>query len=198
VPRVTGLRAAGRERVAVEVDGERWRTLPAEVVLRAGLAAGVELERPLLRTLRRELRKHDALATATRALRARPLSARALDERLRRRGFVPRERTEALAVLERAGFVDDERFAAARAALLAQRHSGDALIRHDLRSQSIDEETIERAMSSLEPETVRAVRAASSRRGPIAKARYLARRGFEDGAIEAAVGTPLQKRREGG
>ena len=187
-PRVTGLRAAGRERVAVEVDGEQWRTLPAEVVLRAGLAAGVELERPLLRRLRRELRRHLALATATRALRARPLSARALDERLRRRRFVPRERAAALAVLQQAGFIDDERFASARAAALAERHSGDALIRHDLRHQGIDEDTIEQAVSSLQPESVRAVRAAASRTSPIAKARYLARRGFEDGAIEAAVG----------
>jgi regulatory protein len=188
VSRVTGLRAAGRERVVVEVDGEQWRTLPAEVVLKAGLAAGVELERPLLRTLRRELRMHRALVTATRALRARPLSARALDERLRRRGFVPRERTEALAVLERAGYLDDERFAAGRAALLAERNSGDALIRHDLRQQGIDEETIERAISSLERESARAVRAAASRPGALAAARYLARRGFDEDAIEAALG----------
>jgi SOS response regulatory protein OraA/RecX len=174
--------------VAVEVDGVPWRTLPAEVVLRSGLAAGVELERPRLRTLRRELRRHHAIATATRALRARPLSAGALDERLRRRGFVPHERTEALGVLQRGGFVDDERFAAARAAFLAERHSGDALIRHDLRSQRIDEDTIERAMSGLEPENVRAVRAAASRKGAVAKARYLARRGFDDDAIEAVVG----------
>jgi regulatory protein len=187
VPQVTGLRAAGRERVAVEVDGEPWRTLPAEVVLRVGLTAGLELERPLLRTLRRELRRHRALTTATRALSARPLSARALDERLCRRGFVPRERTEALAVLRRAGFVDDERFAAARATLLAERDSGDALIRHDLKRHGIDEETIERAMSSLEPESARAMRAADSRAGAAA-ARYLARRGFSEDAVHAAVG----------
>jgi SOS response regulatory protein OraA/RecX len=187
-PCVTALGARGTGRVAIEVDGEHWRTLPAEVVVRVGLASGMELERPLLRELRRELRRHRALTTATRTLRTRPLSARRLDERLRRAGFVADERAEALAVVRRAGFVDDERFAAARAQLLAERSSGDALIRHDLRSQGIDEATAERALATLEPERARAVRAAASRSTAAATARYLARRGFGEDAIEAAVG----------
>lgn len=187
-PCVTALRARGAGRVAVDVDGEHWRTLPAEVVVRVGLASGMELERPLLRVLRRELRRHRALTTATRALRTRPLSARRLDDRLRRAGFDADERAEVLAVVGRAGFVDDERFAAARAALLAERKSGDALIRHDLLSQGIDEEAIERALATLEPEPARAVRAAAARSTAAATARYLARRGFGEDAIEAAVG----------
>jgi SOS response regulatory protein OraA/RecX len=187
-PCVTALRARGAGRVAVDIGGEHWRTLPAEVVVRVGLASGMELERPLLRALRRELRRHRALTTATRALRTRPLSARRLDERLRRAGFVADERAEVLAVVGRAGFVDDERFAAARAALLAERNSGDALIRHDLRSQGIDEEAVQRAIAALEPEPARAVRAAAARSTAAATARYLARRGFGEDAIEAAVG----------
>lgn len=187
-PCVTALRARGAGRVAVEIDGQHWRTLPAEVVVRVGLASGTELERPLLRELRRELRRHRALTTATRALRTRPLSARRLDERLRRAGFVADERAEALAVVRRAGFVDDERFAAARAALLAERHSGDALIRHDLLSQGVDGESVERALATLDAEPARAVRAATSRSTAAATARYLARRGFGEDAIEAAIG----------
>ena len=185
---MTGLRARGASRVAVEVDGEHWRTLPADVVVQVGLASGVELERPLLRALRRELRRHRALATATRALRARPLSARRLDERLQRAGFVAEERAEALAIVRRAGFLDDERFAVARAELLAERNSGDALIRHDLLAQGIDEEAVERALAALEPEAARAARAAASRPRASTAARYLARRGFEGDAIAAAVG----------
>jgi SOS response regulatory protein OraA/RecX len=185
---VTALRSRGAGRVAVEVEGEHWRILPAEVVVRAGLARGIELERPLLRTLRRELRRHRALATAARALRARPLSAQRLDERLRQAGFVAAERTEALAAVRHAGFLDDERFAAARAELLAGRGSGDALIRHDLRSQGIAGEAIEQGLAALEPEAARAARAAAARRGgAAATARYLARRGFGEEAIEAAL-----------
>lgn len=189
--RVTGLRATRSGRVAVEVDGERWRAFPEEVVVRAGLITGLELERHLLRKLRRELRRHRALATATRALRTRPLSESRLQERLRQARFALREREEVLAALKRAGFVDDERYATGRAELLAERHGGDALIRHDLRAQGIDEETCEHAIAALEPEARRARRAAAARGGGLAAARYLARRGFGEEAIEAAVGSDL-------
>jgi regulatory protein len=187
VPVVTGLHAARSGRIAVELDGERWRVLPEEVVVRAGLSDGIALDRPILRTLRRELRRHRALAAATRALRTRSLSKRRLDERLRRAGFVAHERAEALAILSRAGFVDDERFALARAELLAGRGAGDALIRHELRNQGVDEETNARALSALEPEAIRATRAAAAKGRGVAAARYLARRGFGEEAIEAAV-----------
>jgi regulatory protein len=189
--RVTRLRATGSGRVAVEVDGERWRTFPEEVVVRAGLSSGLELERPFLRGLRRELRRHRALAAATRALQARPLTERRLDERLRRSGFVPRERAEALGTLRRAGFLDDERVALSRAELLADRFGGDAFIRHDLRGQGLDDETIDRALAALTPESTRAVRAAASRGGGVRAARYLARRGFGEEAIEAALGADV-------
>jgi SOS response regulatory protein OraA/RecX len=185
---VTRLRATGSGRVEVDVDGVRWRTFPEEVVVRAGLASGLSLERPVLRVLRRELRRHQALAAATRALRSRQLTERLLDERLRRAGFVERERAEAVGVLGRAGFLDDGRFALSRAELLAERGAGDALIRHDLSRQGIDEEARERALAALEPEVIRAARIAVSRGGGLAAARYLARRGFGQEAIESAVG----------
>jgi SOS response regulatory protein OraA/RecX len=188
---VTRLRATRSGRVAVEVDGKRWRTFPEEVVMRAGLAGGLELERTALRTLRRELRRHRALTVATRALRARPVSERRLDERLRRAGFVARERAETLAILRRAGFLDDQRFARARAELLAGRGGGDALIRHDLLEQGFDAETCEHALQGLEPEARRAARVAASRGRSAAAARYLARRGFGEDAIDAAVGTDV-------
>jgi SOS response regulatory protein OraA/RecX len=191
VPVVTGLRATRSGRVAVELDGEPWRVLPDEVVVRARLSNGLALDRPALRALRRELRRHRALAAATRALRSRPLSANRLDERLRRAGFVARERAEVIAVLSRAGFVDDEHFALARAELLAGRGAGDALIRHDLREQGVDVETSARAIAALEPEAIRAARVAASKGQGVAAARYLARRGFGEDAIEAATDADL-------
>src|SRR6266511_748438 len=70
---VTALRAAGRGRVRVELDGQAWRVLPLEPVVRAGLAEGVELDRARLRTLARELRR--ACARPARPLRAVPARA---------------------------------------------------------------------------------------------------------------------------
>jgi SOS response regulatory protein OraA/RecX len=185
---VTRLRATRPGRVAVEVDGTRWRTFPEEVVVRAGLSSGLALERPVLRLLRRELRRHRALTAATRALRSRHESEQRLDERLRRAGFVAHERAETLGILRRAGYLDDERFALSRAELLAERGGGDALIRHDLRQQGIAEEACERALAALEPESSRAARVAASRGRGAATARYLARRGFNEEAIESAIG----------
>jgi regulatory protein len=124
---------------------------------------------------------------ALRALRARDRSAAELDERLSARGAGPAERREVLELLERVGYVDDERFAHDRAGTLAARGSGDALIRHDLEQRGIASETIEAALAGLEPEPVRAERVVA-RRGPGAKtARHLAARGFDEDAVASAV-----------
>src|ERR687892_2390089 len=115
---VTALRGRPKGRVRVELDGEPWRTLPAEAVVRAGLAVGCVLDRPTVRTLRRELRRAEALTRAGRALRSRDLPERALDARLERAGFAEHEREATLGTLTRAGLVDDARYAHARAAAL--------------------------------------------------------------------------------
>ena len=191
MPVVTGLRAAGRGRVRVELDGDAWRVLPLEPVVQAGLAEGVELDRPRLRTLARELRRARALSVAGRALARRDLSERRLRERLSRAGVAPAGTDEAVGTLLRAGLVDDERFASARALALAERGLGDAAIRFDLDQQGVAEATAETALAGLEPERDRAQRIVSMRGGGVATARYLARRGFGEDAVEAAAGVPI-------
>ncbi|MGH3041065.1 MAG: hypothetical protein ACRDNG_04895, partial [Gaiellaceae bacterium] len=73
-PTLTAVRRARPGRVELEVDDRRWRVVPDAVVLRCGLAAGVELDRPLLRRLRRELRRAEALEAATRTIARRDVS----------------------------------------------------------------------------------------------------------------------------
>jgi SOS response regulatory protein OraA/RecX len=166
------------------LDGESWRTLPAEVVLRAGLDVGVELDRERARRLRRELRRHEAMERAARALRSRDLSAEELDARLDRANVAPAARAEAIARLTDAGAVDDERFARSRALALANRGAGDSLVRHDLETRDIA--AVEAAIESLEPEHVRAARLCARRGAGPKTARYLTRKGFSDDAIEAS------------
>jgi regulatory protein len=184
---VTALRARGPGRVAVELDGAPWRILPVDVVVRVGLAVGERLDRPRLRALRLELRRHEALAVAAGALRHRDLSRRALEARLARRSVAPAERGRALQVLERAGIVDDARFADGRAGVLAERGWGDAAIRADLERQGLSDELIRSALAALVPEAERARALVARRGGGLATARWLARKGFADDAIEAAV-----------
>ena len=129
----------------------------------------------------------DGLEVATRALARRDFSERGLRERLRRAGVTGLEEARALAALQRAGVIDDARFAHARAQALAQRGKGDAAIRFDLGRQGVSNETVEEALASLEPERTRAERVVAQRGEGAATARLLARRGFGDEAVETAV-----------
>ena len=128
-----------------------------------------------------------ALAVATRALARRDFSERGLRERLRRAGMDPAETGDALGALLRAGLVNDGRFALSRAGSLAERGKGDAAIRYDLEQQGLAADEIEAALASLDPERVRAERVIARRGGGPATARLLARRGFAEDAVEAAV-----------
>lgn len=188
MPTVTRLAVERRGRVAVELDGKSWRTLPVDVVARAGLTEGRALDRAALRLLRHELRRAEALGVAGRALRRQDLSKRGIAERLARASVAPAAVEESLAVLTRAGLVDDARFAGTRAGNLAERGYGDAAIRHDLGRQGVAPEVIQQALESLEAEAERARRLVE-RRGPGVKtARYLASKGFGEEALEAAAG----------
>jgi regulatory protein len=185
---VTALRSVGRGRgVEVELDGAPWRTLPLEVVVQAGLARGRALDRPQLRLLRRELRRHEALRASATALRRRDLSTHELDERLRRRDVAPADRETAIGVLRSAGLVEDGRVARSRARVLAERGYGDAAIGADLERRGIERETAEVALAELEPEGKRAAALVARRGRGVATARLLARRGFGEDAVEAAM-----------
>ena len=186
-PRVTALLPERRGRIAVELDGERWRTVPADVAATAGLVVGRELDRPALRELRRALRRSEALASATKALRHRDVSSARLTQRLEAAAVAPAVRADALEVLARAGLVDDERFAERRAEALAERGFGDEAILHDLERQGVAAELRGHAVAALGDEAVRA-RGIVARRGAGPKtARYLAAKGFGEDAIEASL-----------
>jgi regulatory protein len=129
----------------------------------------------------------DAVETALRALRFRDRTAAELDARLEQRGVGEAEREQALETLERIGYVDDERFARSRAERLAERGSGDALIRDDLERRGVGAAIVDAVLSELAPERERAAQIVG-RRGPGDKtARYLAAKGFGEDALEGVV-----------
>jgi regulatory protein len=185
------LKARRDGRVLVQLDGNDWRVLPADVVVRACLTPGTELDRPRLREVARERRRTEALAAAGRVLRVRDLPARALDARLERKGVTAADRAGAVSALERAGLVDDQRFARNRALALAGRCLGDAAISFDLDSYGVAPELIADAVAALEPEAARAARIVASRGRSPATARFLARKGFSEDAVESAAGEVL-------
>ena len=186
-PVVTALRARGPARVAVELDGVPWRVVPLEAVYGAGLVVGGTLDRSTARTLGRELRRLGAQAVALRALRARDHTAASLEQRLATRGTSATVRRDTVEAAQRAGLVDDRRFALQRAEQLAARGSGDLLIGDDLERQGVPPELVRLAIAALEPEADRAGTIVEARGSSPKTARYLASRGFSEAALEAII-----------
>jgi SOS response regulatory protein OraA/RecX len=181
---VTSLRERKRGKVAVELDGEPWRVLPATAVVRAELRVGRRLDRESARLLARELRRANAMDRATRALAARDRSRGELAARLEAAGVSDTARDDALGSLEAAGLLDDSRVAESRARDMARRGYGDAAIRSDLRLRRISSETIAAAIEELDPEAERARRAFAGQERTPQMLRRLASRGFSRDTLE--------------
>jgi regulatory protein len=128
-----------------------------------------------------------ALDVATKALAQRDFSEQGLRERLGRAGIDSGEVEAVLKRLCNEGVVDDMRFAAHRARALAERGKGDVAIRFDLARQGVGADAIEEALAALEPEQERAERIVARRGSGPATARLLSSRGFDEGAVAAAV-----------
>jgi regulatory protein len=128
-----------------------------------------------------------AVDRAVRALARRDHSAASLRAKLDRAGVSESAQAAALDALERAGYVDDVRYARERAALLAERGYGDAWIRADLERQGVERETAEAAVGALEPEPERALRKAATAGGGLRSIRSLERRGFSEDTVEAVA-----------
>jgi regulatory protein len=128
-----------------------------------------------------------AVDQAVRALARRDHSAAGLRAKLDRTGLSESARAAAVEALERAGYLDDGRFARDRAAQLADRGYGDAWIRADLERQGVERETAEAAVAGLEAERERALRRAAKAGGGPAALRSLGRRGFSTDALEAVA-----------
>ena len=184
---MTALRPVSGDRVAVDLDGERWRVVPAEAVHRAGLAVGCELDRQSARTLRGELRRAEARRAALSALRHRDHSTVTLRAQLERQGIARLDRDAALELVQRAGFVDDERFAHRRAAALAERGCGDLLVADDLERRGIPAELVAAALAALEPEAERAARFVAAHGATTKTLRRLAAKGFATDVLEGLV-----------
>jgi SOS response regulatory protein OraA/RecX len=178
------------------VDGEPWRSVPDAVVVRCELRAGVLLERPLLRRLRRELRHAEALAVAARTLSRRDLSTRRLAQRLETAGVAPAAERSALRALTAAHVLDDGRLATRRASALSERGWGDTAIAARLEAEGIGEGDTSVALAALPSEGERAARLVKQL-SPRKAWALLARRGFAVETIESVVG-PVDEHSGGG
>jgi regulatory protein len=183
---ITALNQRGA-RVAVELDGNPWRTLPVAAVVEAGLAVGLLLDRERARALARALRRQRATDVAVRALARRDRSRAELDVRLAHAGVRVDDRREALERASRAGLVDDKRFATMRARILADRGAGDLLVLEDLERRGVDPAIAQAALGELDPEPARVARIIAARGRTRKTLRFLASRGFAAELLEDLV-----------
>jgi regulatory protein len=129
----------------------------------------------------------DALELALRALRHRDRSAAEVDRHLEARGVGEGERGTVLETLVRTGVVDDRRYAESRASSLAERGSGDMLIRDELRRAGVKRDVVEDALATLACERERAELVVARRGKGARTARYLAGKGFAEDIVHMVV-----------
>ena len=189
VARVTAIKALGRGRAAVELDGHPWRTVPVAAVVAAGLAVGEDLTRSAVRAIRRELRRAEAADAAAALLRHRDRSSAELGQRLERRGIAPNDRRELLDSLQRTRLLDDVALAERRSTQLAERGWGDHAIEDRLAAAGLPRDARQEAIAALQHESQRARLLVSTRGVAGARAAaLLRRRGFDEDAVEDALG----------
>jgi len=137
---------------------------------------------------RKQPQASDPLDLAAQALRHRDRSRTQIDERLARAGVDDENRADALAALERIGYLDDARFARQRAESLADRGYGDEAISALLAAEGVEPDVAGAAVGALRPEVERAAEIVASLGASPRTAARLARKGFGEDAVEAAAG----------
>lgn len=195
MPLVTGLapdpRRAGY--CVVDVDRERFASLPAEAVAQLGLAPGQELSQTALERLQAAADEEAAGRAALRALARRPHARGDLRRRLILKEHPPEAVDRALERLAAQGLLDDRQYAEHYAATRASRGRGPARLVTDLLRQGVDrrsaEAAVEAALAAEGIDPAGAARAVAERWAaqlgalPAAVKRrrlraYLARRGY--------------------
>lgn len=193
-----------RGRVWVEIDGRHGFSLADEVVARAGLAAGDDLDEAALEQLLAADEVARATETALAFLAYRPRSEKEVRDRLRRGGFGQSAADQTIARLHEWRYLDDADFARrwveSRA---AGRPRGNRLLQQELHQKGIDRETAREIIDEADIDEAAAAEAlARSRIGAYAGEEpavirrrlgaYLARRGYSydivRGAIERVLG----------
>jgi regulatory protein len=196
---ITALRSTkGRgKRVNVFLDSRFALSLEAEIVKEEGLKVGQELSDIQVEVLAGSDYFNRCFNAAIRYLGYRPRSEFEIRERLRQRGFSTDSIDSVIVRLKEQGLVDDAAFAQFwkdNRELFSPRSQW--LIRLELRQKRVDEDIIERVVSTLDDEDS-AYRAATSKARSLpcsdyqsSRRRlggYLKRRGFSYGVISHTV-----------
>lgn len=146
---ITAIERAGRTRARrVFLEGERWRTLPADVIAELELREGSEVDTAELEEAIETAEMSSARARALRLVAARERSSAEVRDRLQAEGYSASAADAVVATLGDSGLIDDDRHAEALARSLVEiRGLGRSRVARDLAARGVTEE---RAASVLE------------------------------------------------
>ena len=197
--------------VGVHVEGAGTYRLGAETAGRLGLREGADVDSALLARVATATSIREGTLAALRLLQRRLRSRAELNAGLRRRGLSPPQVAAILSDLERAGWIDDRRFARLWIEdRMALRPRGSRALRAELRVRGVAPDIIEATLGHLiSPEREDGVALEQARRRverlrnlapDVARRRlvgWLQRRGFGGGAIARALRVLADTREEG-
>jgi regulatory protein len=149
--RVTSLESDRRipGNIIVELDGIRFSSLPAGIVLSLGLEKHRDLDDALFERLEYAADVEAAYLVAIRILTAMPRAVVELKRRLRQRGHKGAVVEEAVGRLETAGLLDDESFARHFSRMRLARGHGPPRILTDLLSRGVERRLAEHAVDEV-------------------------------------------------
>ncbi|HKU62185.1 MAG TPA: regulatory protein RecX [Gemmatimonadales bacterium] len=201
--RITALETDPRRAgtVRIDVDEQRFASVPAELVLLEGLTVGQTLDAALRARLGVAAEQESAYRTALRALERRGFARADLARRLLRKGHARPAVEAALEQLAGIGMVDDALYAEHYVATRSARGRGPLRLTRDLIAMGVDRRVIDRALAAHRadggetpdvPLALASKRAAQLGNLPRAAKRrrllaYLARRGFTGSDVGAMV-----------
>lgn len=152
MPVITKIHTPARspKRRAIHVDGKWALNCPAAVVEKLGLAVGRELPPAEIEKIKAMEERQKVMDKALAILSRRMHSRSELTAKLLRAEYAPAEVEAAVAGLERLGYVDDARFARAKASSSARnRHHGRRRAYVELIKAGVEKETARRASEEV-------------------------------------------------
>ncbi len=186
----------------IEVDGARFASLPAEIVVSLGIRTGEQLDQERFATLTRIADVEAAHQVAMRLLANRPRAVKDMLRQLRNRGHNPSAAAAAVGRLEANGLLNDLEFARHFTRVRSGKGHGPLRLISDLLARGVEKRLAERAVyETIEAEDIdpqaQARALAAKRSGqlgdlpPETKRRrllaYLGRRGFRGYEIDEMV-----------
>lgn len=157
---ITAIRTLrrGSKRRSIEIDGEPWRSAAADVIAAASIQEGDRAEPDILAATLSKLEPRLARERAIRLLSYRDRSSKGLVDRLTEDGYPAEVSRHVVADLERIGFVDDVRYAAAlvRSAVEVKRYGRERAALELVRAGIPEEIASEALAAALTPEDERA------------------------------------------